>query len=463
MIRPPRLPGRQLRTDLARESNLRVVEILTQWGLASVGMLVLVAACVGVAVANGDVRHQSEEFRSLAAALVESNARLEERQRILLSYQSSRFEDDREGILSLLLIDDAGRIVLSSRPSWLGRLLEPSLLPPAAARNPQLRRIADCLARLAPDRRACFVVHEDVYLPWSEALTQARPFRIYDRRVGLKPRDYLLVVSFDPGAFTAKLTGELGLAVLACALLVAALVALLGQQLQRGLLPNLRQFAETDGLTGLMNRSAFMDLAVQLLAQGQRQGLPYVLGVIDIDHFKAINDGHGHVCGDEVLQKLARVLEGSLRDDDLVTRLGGEEFAVLLQCAPARGETLMERLRTQVEVSRLSFEGRPLRATVSLGAACTEQLGYNLDYLYSAADSALHRAKREGRNRVRWASARREPVEREGWSPGEAWRQTFQGSKPAPGAGPAGNPVSGDDPGAVPSSITAPEPPRPQP
>ena len=463
MIRPPRLLGREPRTDLARDSNQRVVEVLILWGLACVGLLTLVAAGLGVAAANADARHQNEEFRSLASALVESNASLEDRQRILLSFQNSRFEDDGEGMLSLLLIDDAGRIALSNRPSWLGRPLEPSLLPPAAARNPRLRQIADCLARRAPDRRACFVASKDVYLPWSETLTLASPFRIYDRRLGLQPRDYLLVVSFDPGAYTARLTVQLGLAVLASTLAVAAVVALLGQQLQRGLLPNLRQFAETDGLTGLMNRSAFMDLAVQRLAQGQRQGLPYVLSVIDIDHFKAINDGYGHVCGDEVLQKLARVLEGSLRDDDLVTRLGGEEFAVLLQCTTARGETLMERLRTQVEVSRLSFEGRPLRITVSLGAASTEQLGYNLDYLYSAADSALFRAKREGRNRVRWASARREPLTREGWSPGETWRQTFQGGRPDRDPGPAGNPVPGDGRGAVPSPITAPEPPRPQP
>ncbi len=462
MIKPPS-PGHALRTDLARESNERVVEILVQWGLVCVGVLALLAAGLGVVAANRDAQHQSEEFRSLASALVESNASPEDRQRILLSYQNSRFEDDREGILSLLLVDEAGRIALSSRPSWLGRPLEPSLLNGSGARNPELLSIASCLERQSSDPSKCFVARQGHYLPWTKTLTVAHPFCVFDRRAGLKPRHYLLVVSFDPGTFTASLLAEVSLAVLASTLLVVVLVTLLGHQLQRGLLPNLRQFAETDGLTGLMNRSAFMDLAVQMLAQGQRQNLPYVLGVIDIDHFKAINDGHGHVCGDEVLQKLARVLEGSLRDNDLVTRLGGEEFAVLLQCTTARGETLMERLRNQVEVCRLSFEGRPLRATVSLGGACTEQLGYNLDYLYSAADSALYRAKREGRNRVHWANTRREPVARDGWSPGEAWRQTFQNARPGPVAGPAGNPVPGDGHGAVPSPITAPEPPRPQP
>ncbi len=448
MIRPPQR-SRPRRTDLAQESQQRLVQLLVSWGLASLGILSLVAAALALLAANHTVRHQADEFRSLASALVQSNTSAEERQRILLGYLNDRFEDDREGVLSLLLIDGDGTLVLSTRPSWLGRPLEPALLRPASDRDPQLRAVAACFTRPRAERHRCFTSGDGVYLPWSEALSLTRPFRVYDRQAGLRPRHYLLVVSFDPGLFTAALVADLGLAVVASALLVAALAALLAQRLQRGLLPDLQRLAETDPLTGLMNRSTFMDLAVQRLAQGQRQGLAQVLALLDIDHFRAINDRYGHTCGDEVLQRLARLLEDSLREGDLLTRLGGQEFAVLLQCDSARGATLVERLRAQVEVSRLSFAGRPLGASVSIGAAGSEQLGYNLNYLYSAADAALARAKREGRNRVRWANGRREPLEQRGW--------------PAAGGGPAGNPAPGDARGLPPSPITAAEPPRPSP
>jgi diguanylate cyclase (GGDEF)-like protein len=125
--------------------------------------------------------------------------------------------------------------------------------------------------------------------------------------------------------------------------------------------------------------------------------------MLDIDRFKSINDTYSHLCGDEVLRRVAVVLTRSLREEDLVARLGGEEFGVLLQCSAPRAEALMERLRREVAAIRPEWENQEIPVTISIGLASSEFLGHNLQYLYAAADAALYQAKTEGRNTVRRA------------------------------------------------------------
>jgi diguanylate cyclase (GGDEF)-like protein len=154
-----------------------------------------------------------------------------------------------------------------------------------------------------------------------------------------------------------------------------------------------------------MNRSAFMDAAMDLLADGEEHGSSHVFAIMDVDQFKQINDTYGHDCGDVALVSVADVLATVMRRDDLVCRFGGEEFALLLATDEQAGRKVLERLRVQLEMSRVAYNGREIPVTVSIGAAATSECGYNLDYLYTCADRCLYAAKQGGRNCVEWASA----------------------------------------------------------
>jgi len=163
----------------------------------------------------------------------------------------------------------------------------------------------------------------------------------------------------------------------------------------------LERLATTDHLTGLLNRRAFLEAAEREIHRAHRYGLPLALIMFDVDHFKRINDGHGHPAGDEVLRRLAAACRRLLRDEDLLGRLGGEEFAVVLVQPPIEATlTVAERLRQSIEAQAIEHDGRPIPVTVSLGIA---ELGNgidSLDQLITRADACLYTAKREGRNRV---------------------------------------------------------------
>ncbi|PQM27873.1 sensor domain-containing diguanylate cyclase [Sphingopyxis lindanitolerans] len=161
--------------------------------------------------------------------------------------------------------------------------------------------------------------------------------------------------------------------------------------------------ANTDMLTGLPNRRhtlAFLDAA---LVGARDQGVPLAVAIFDIDHFKRINDDHGHAAGDEVIRRVARRARASLRDEDLVGRFGGEEFVCILQRSSAQAaEIVAERLRSAIEAEGRADEELP-PATVSVGLAVYDGEG-DIEALLHRADQALYLAKREGRNRLRMAA-----------------------------------------------------------
>lgn len=165
---------------------------------------------------------------------------------------------------------------------------------------------------------------------------------------------------------------------------------------------NTMAMAVTDDMTGLYNRRYFDRHLGVMLGKAQEQDRDMAVMLLDIDHFKAVNDGHGHDIGDAVLKEFALRLKRNIRGVDLACRFGGEEFVVLMPDTDLRqAEAVAERVRSSI--AERGFEvgaGRPLAVTVSVGMALNEALSDTPETLIKRADIALYRAKREGRNRV---------------------------------------------------------------
>ena len=168
---------------------------------------------------------------------------------------------------------------------------------------------------------------------------------------------------------------------------------------------NLLSSALRDGLTKLFNKRYLMDRLDSELKFALRHETSLSLLLLDIDHFKKINDSHGHLAGDAVLANLAGVLGRAVRNEDVVARFGGEEFAIILRAIGIEPAMHMaERLRKLVEQTSATSASGPLKATVSIGVAgLPSTLVKTPDQLVEAADRALYAAKRDGRNCVRRA------------------------------------------------------------
>lgn len=166
---------------------------------------------------------------------------------------------------------------------------------------------------------------------------------------------------------------------------------------------HVQELAMLDALTGLANRRSFVPAARRELDLAYRHHQPLALLLLDVDHFKSINDAHGHTTGDEVLVEIARRCRLALRTTDLLARWGGEEFIMLLPNTPlARAHQLAERVREAVSASdQLLVHGEPVRVTVSLGAAGADAgQQVSLEALVQLADRELYKAKDAGRDQV---------------------------------------------------------------
>lgn len=162
--------------------------------------------------------------------------------------------------------------------------------------------------------------------------------------------------------------------------------------------------ARTDPLTGVPNRRAFTELARVEIERALRFGQPLALIAIDLDHFKSVNDGHGHAVGDAVLVDFAIQAQAQLRIIDQLARIGGEEFVVVLPGTDAKGaQQVAERIRRLLEQRALPIPGGTLRYTSSFGVAEFEPQHPGLDRWLARADAALYAAKGNGRNRVELA------------------------------------------------------------
>ena len=165
--------------------------------------------------------------------------------------------------------------------------------------------------------------------------------------------------------------------------------------------------AARDSLTGMLNRGSFLAEFERELARVRRGGTVLSVAMFDLDHFKRLNDTHGHPAGDEVLRSVAASMLASIRQPDILGRYGGEEFALLMPDTDAdMAMRVAERIRAAVQMNGVEWNGQRLSITVSGGVAAFASHGAGADALIAAADAALYEAKRAGRNRVLQAARR---------------------------------------------------------
>ena len=233
---------------------------------------------------------------------------------------------------------------------------------------------------------------------------EAEPSILTDHRPTLGHRAAPVVL---PIAFGNEAVGSLAIALHSgkpstheTALLRLLATELAGPLHIQQLMEEARNLARTDALTGLMNRRAFTDASERELARAERYALPISVCILDVDHFKRVNDTHGHATGDAVLVGLAGILKTLARRSDLAGRWGGEEFVLLFpQTGDAGGRIAAERVRRAVAEAKFPSPAGGLAVTVSIGISGARP-PYTLEAALANADQALYTAKSRGRNRV---------------------------------------------------------------
>ena len=162
------------------------------------------------------------------------------------------------------------------------------------------------------------------------------------------------------------------------------------------------ELAQKDELTGLKNRRAFFEQGTRIIEQSKRFRHPISVIMMDIDHFKMINDDYGHSIGDKVLRAVAEPLQRVVREIDIVARMGGEEFAFILpETGLEEASNLAERLRSEIEDLVVTNDGHQIKITASFGVAACKDGDGNIEVLLTDADNALYVAKKNGRNQIK--------------------------------------------------------------
>jgi diguanylate cyclase (GGDEF)-like protein len=365
------------------------------------------------------------------AALVESALSIApadlNRQALIEAYSRKQIDDADLGLDVLFVVNREGRIIYSSRPAWLNLMIFDGLFGGATFDNRHFNQIVSCFRASQAD---CVSLRSDDFASSLASFTASRAVSQPSIDLGLPREPFLLVAVYSGNIALSALVQDFLPLLLLAILLAGVLTAALWLVMRWVLLPRLSRVAQTDGLTKLMNRAAFMEYAMDLLAEAEERGDPLVFAIMDVDHFKRINDTYGHDCGDVALVSVSAVLATVMREDDHVCRFGGEEFALLLAVDQEPGRKVLERLRLQLEMSRVAYDGREIPVTVSIGAASTTECGYNLDYLYTSADRSLYVAKQGGRNRVEWAKTQSVGRLQFGW-PSVSTSQASEGLPPA--------------------------------
>jgi two-component system, cell cycle response regulator len=248
------------------------------------------------------------------------------------------------------------------------------------------------------------VVRYGAPLPGRDVKQMDRPV-VFDNRTALKGLSALKILPLKVGervlgTLVAGSRKRHGLGEDAVRMLEVLGIQIAQSILRAQLFEQMEKMATTDGLTGLYNHRTFQVRLDELMAQARRYSRKLSLVVIDVDHFKQVNDKHGHPAGDQVLRGVAQMIAKQARDTDIVARYGGEEFAVVLPETDTKGaKVIAERIRVAVQGCGFDFETGPLKVTVSLGVATYPDVAKDKAGLVEKADQCLYYAKRHGRNR----------------------------------------------------------------
>ena len=394
MLDAPQTPlqsGRFLRT------------LLISYWLGATALLTSLFGAIDLVERHREVVRDAEHTRDLVAAAMATPMTASSRSAFLDAYARSPKEDEIDGMNMLLVVDGFGRITYSSLPAQTGMAITDPQLSRTETNDPDFQSVVACFREHQSD---CVLMQSSDQQLRLGSFTVVRPIERPARDMGL-PRERLLVlVNYDPGVVLADFSQDLVVLALLSLLVAGLLTLVLWLVLVQRLLPQLAQTSQTDGLTQLVNRSLFMEQAKEQLAEAEERQGELVFAILDLDHFKRINDTFGHSCGDAALVHVADVFRAVTRPDDLICRFGGEEFAMLLNGSRDSAGRALERIRLQLEMSRLNLSGQALKLTASIGAADTAECGYNIDYLYTTADKALYEAKKAGRNRLEWTDGR---------------------------------------------------------
>jgi diguanylate cyclase (GGDEF)-like protein len=288
----------------------------------------------------------------------------------------------------VLIVDDS-----ESLTSYCRALLEKAGMEVRTVNNPL--HVMEPLLEFTPD-----LILLDIYMPECNGMELAKVIRQLDAFVGIP----IVFLSAESNLDKQLLAMGLGADdFLTKPIQPQHLVSSVSSRIQRSLI--LRSFMVRDSLTGLLNHTAIKDQLDREVAQTKRRGMPLAFAMVDIDHFKKVNDTYGHPAGDRVIKSLSRMLKQRLRETDMVGRYGGEEFAVIL--SNTNGETaanVLDAIRKDFAQLRHLAEGKEFSATFSCGIADVSFFADSVK-LCDAADRALYKAKHAGRNQVLLAEA----------------------------------------------------------
>lgn len=386
-----------------RQSNRFLYRLLVAYWLSSAATLALVVGCLKLVEMQRDVLVDASRAHSFAVASLQVPMTVRTRQALFEAYLSSATEGNLDGANVVLIVSSTGRVIYSSRPAWLGLAIYDPVVSGAETNDKPFATVADCFRNGSQD---CLQLITSGLQPSIDSVTVVRPIQVPSEDLGLRPERFLLLINYDPQAIIAQHSEGLWAGLAGILLVTGLLTVYLSFMLRQRLIGNLTEAANTDGLTSLSNRTLFMEQAKLRLALAQQNDDELVFAIADIDHFKQVNDTYGHDFGDAALAHAANVLRRMTRQEDLICRLGGEEFALLLNGSRQTAGSALRRLPQQLELQALEHQGRHVKLQVSIGAVATTDCGFNLDYLYTMADNALYLAKRSGRNRLEWNDGR---------------------------------------------------------
>jgi diguanylate cyclase (GGDEF)-like protein len=342
---------------------------------------------------------EGEQITHLVASSLRIPMTSKQRQQLLESYTQTNRPQRFDRVNVTLVLDRSGKVAYSSRPAWQALPISDRLFRQMGQDDPDFSAVVQCFQR---QDTSCMELRSEDWNLHLSGISIVRPVWMPPTDLGLPRQPFLVVVNFDAGMLSSDVLQDVPWLVLISAMIAAVLAAGLWYVISARMLPQLVEASQMDALTQLMHRTPFMDLAMEVLAEAEERQGDLVFAILDIDHFKRINDTYGHGCGDAALASVGSLLLTVTRPEDLVCRFGGEEFAMLISAPREAGAKALERLRLQLEMNRLRYNGHNIPLTVSIGAAATAQCGYNVDFLYNSADKALYTAKHRGRNRLEW-------------------------------------------------------------